>query len=316
METGKDKNQELEKRKRRVRNIKRGLIITIVSVILIPIIMCICLLFKVNSMQKQIDELYEIRENARQEEQLALQETQEESKEAELIVSQLPQTAETKAAQEETEEKKKVYLTFDDGPSANTDEILDILDEYGVKATFFVVGKEDEHSFEMYQRIVREGHSLGMHSYSHQYSVIYQSVDSFAQDIEKLKQLLKSVTGEDVWLFRFPGGSSNKVSNIEMQEFIKYLNEQGLTYFDWNVSSGDATSKSLKRDDLVENVIKDVKRYNNSVVLMHDAANKHSTVEALSELIEQLKTMDVEILPITSDVEPIQHVKAEEVEER
>ncbi|MDE6312031.1 MAG: polysaccharide deacetylase [Lachnospiraceae bacterium] len=315
METMKEKNEDLERRKHRIKLIKRGIIITVVSVILIPIILSICLLFKVNSMQKQIDELYEIRENARQEEQLAIQRTQEESEEAELLASQLPQTAESEVPEEGTGEiRKKVYLTFDDGPSASTDEILNILKEYNVKATFFVVGKEDEHSLEMYQRIINEGHSLGMHSYSHQYSVIYQSVESFAQDIEKLEQLLKSATGEDIRLFRFPGGSSNMVSNIGMNEFIKYLKEQNITYFDWNVSSGDATNKSIGVDELVENVIKDVKVYDNSVVLMHDAANKHSTVEALPKMIEQLKEMDVEILSITSDVKPIQHMKAEEVE--
>lgn len=315
METMKEKAQELERRKRRVRNIKRGIIATVVSIILIPIIMCICLLFKVNSMQKQINELYEMRQNVRQEEQLAEERTQEESKEAALLVTQLPKTSETEQPEAE-DGKKKVYLTFDDGPSANTDEILDILKEYNVKATFFVVGKEDEHSLDMYRRIVEEGHSLGMHSYSHQYSVIYQSVESFAQDIQQLKQLLQSVTGEDVNLYRFPGGSSNKVSNVDMQELIKYLKDNNITYFDWNVSSGDATNKSMKVEDLVENVTKDVKIYNNSVVLMHDAANKHSTVEALPEIIEQLKAMDVDILPITDQVEPVQHVKAEEVEER
>lgn len=315
METIQEKNQELERRKRRIKNIKRGIIATIVGVILIPIIMCICLLFKVNSMQKQINELYEMRQNVRQEEQLAEERAQEESKEAELLVTQLPKTSETQQPEEE-DDRKKVYLTFDDGPSTNTDEILDILKEYNVKATFFVVGKEDEHSLNMYRRIVEEGHSLGMHSYSHQYSVIYQSVESFAQDIQQLRQLLQSVTGEDVKLYRFPGGSSNKVSNVDMQELIRYLKENDITYFDWNVSSGDATNKSMEVEDLVENVTKDVKIYNNSVVLMHDAANKHSTVEALPEIIEQLQAMDVDILPITDQVEPIQHVKAEEVEER
>ena len=92
---------------------------------------------------------------------------------------------------------RKVYLTFDDGPSGNTSRILDILAEYDVKATFFVVGKEEEQYQELYKRIVDEGHTLGMHSYSHKYDEIYQSVDSFAQDMSKLQEFLYETTG--VW---------------------------------------------------------------------------------------------------------------------
>ena len=106
------------------------------------------------------------------------------------------------------------------------------------------------------------------------------------------------------------------VSNIGMQEFIKYLNDEGITYFDWNVSSGDATSKSLEPEALVQNVIQDVGIYRNSVVLMHDAVDKPNTVEALPMLLEELQKMDVDILPITEDVKPIQHIKADELENK
>lgn len=315
MGTISDKNAELESRMRRVRTIKRAIIITLVSIIVIPIIMCICLLVKVNSMQKQIDELYLMKAQQRQEEQLALEQELPEEKEeaAEILASQLPETTDTEEVTV-SDGKKRVYLTFDDGPSSNTEAILEVLKEYNVKATFFVVGKEDDSSIAMYKRIIEEGHTLGMHSYSHQYSIIYQSVEAFSQDVERLQTLLKNVTGEEVELYRFPGGSSNMVSNIGMEEFIKQLNQQGITYFDWNVSSGDATSKHLEPEELVENVLQDVKIYNTSVVLMHDAANKPNTVEALPELIEQLQEMGTEILPITEDVEPIQHIKADEVE--
>lgn len=315
MGTISDKNAELESRVRRVRAIKRAIIITLVSIILIPIIMCICLLIKVNSMQKQIDELYLMKVEKQMEEQLALERelSNEEEEAAEILASQLPETADT---EEEipSDGKKRVYLTFDDGPSSNTEAILEVLKEYNIKATFFVVGKEDETSIELYRKIIEEGHTLGMHSYTHQYSIIYQSVEKFSQDVERLQTLLKNVTGQEVKLYRFPGGSSNMVSNIGMEEFIKELKKEGITYFDWNVSSGDATSKDLEPEELVENVLQDVKIYNTSIVLMHDAANKPNTVEALPELIEQLQDMEVEILPITEDVKPIQHIKADEVE--
>lgn len=316
------KNGELERRKKRVKRMKRAIIITLISAILIPIILCVFLFVKVNSMQQQIDYLYQVREQTQKEEQLAKEEAlkttqQEEQAEAEILASELPETTEIDKQQETKDNgKKKVYLTFDDGPSTRTETILEILNEYGVKATFFVVGKEDEYSMEMYKKIVEDGHTLGMHSYSHQYSVIYQSVEAFASDMERLETLLRTATGEDVKLFRFPGGSSNLVSNIGMQEFIQYLNSEGITYFDWNVSSGDATSKELEAETLVQNVVQDVEIYKSSVVLMHDAADKPNTVEALPKLIEQLQAMDVEILPITEDVEPIQHIKADELEEK
>ena len=202
----------------------------------------------------------------------------------------------------------KSYLTF------AMYYYLKILKQYDVKASFFVVGKEDDASMEMYQRIINEGHALGMHSFSHQYSTIYQTVDSFTQDLEKLQNLLKVATGKKIKLYRFPGGSSNKVSNIGMEEFIHYLNQNDIVYYDWNVSSGDATSQELAPEELVQNVLNDVKMYKNSVVLMHDGANKVNTVRALPEMIEKLEEMDVELLPITDETKPIQHLKAEEVD--
>lgn len=308
-------NAELEKRKQRVKMLKRAIIFTLISVIVLPIIMCICLLVKVNSMQEQIDELYLMKAEKQLQEQLASEKelSEERKEEVEILASQLPETTETEEIVS-SDEKKKVYLTFDDGPSSNTEAILKILKEYNVKATFFVVGKEDEESLELYQKIVEEGHAIGMHTYSHQYSTIYQSVDTFAKDVERLQILLEKTTGQKVKIFRFPGGSSNMVSNIGMEEFIKYLNQAGITYYDWNVSSGDATSKYLETEELVENVLQDVKIYNTSIVLMHDAANKPNTVEALGNMIEELQGMEVEILPITEDVKPIQHISAEQVE--
>lgn len=308
-------NAELEKRKQRVKALKRIIILTLISVIVIPIIMCICLLIKVNSMQEQIDELYLMKAEKRLQEQLASEKelSEEKEKKVEILASQLPETME----QEETvvsDGTKCVYLTFDDGPSANTEAILDVLKEYNVKATFFVVGKEDEASIELYKKIVEEGHTIGMHTYSHQYSTIYQSVEAFSKDVERLRTLLKEATGQDVGIFRFPGGSSNMVSNIGMQEFIKYLNQEGITYYDWNVSSGDATSKYLEPQELVENVLQDVRIYNTSIVLMHDATNKPNTVLALGDMIEELQAMEIEILPITENVKPIQHISAEQVE--
>lgn len=210
--------------------------------------------------------------------------------------------------------KKQVYLTFDDGPSANTGRILDILKEYDVKATFFVLGKTDANSLKAYQRIVEEGHTLAMHSYSHKYEEIYKSVDSFAQDLEKLQEYLYQVTG--VWprFYRFPGGSSNDVSKVDMQQLIVYLKENDITYFDWNIASGDAVSGQLSADTIVDNCISEIDKRSECMILMHDASEKNSTVDALPEIIEQIKGRgDAVFLPITDDTVPVWHVTAENI---
>lgn len=205
---------------------------------------------------------------------------------------------------------RKVYLTFDDGPSENTDKILDILDEYGVKATFFVVGKEGY--TEEYQRIVEEGHSLGMHSFSHKYREIYQSVDAYGEDMNKLHDFLYEVTGEECKIARFPGGSSNTISKVDMQELIMYLTEQGITYYDWNVSSGDAASSFVSASQIENNVLNNVWKYDSVMILMHDSSAKDTTVEALPNIIERiLESENTVLLPISEDTIPIQHIEAE-----
>lgn len=205
---------------------------------------------------------------------------------------------------------RKVYLTFDDGPSENTNKILDILDEYGVKATFFVVGKEGY--TEEYQRIVKEGHSLGMHSFSHKYREIYQSVDAYGEDMNKLHDFLYEVTGEVCKIARFPGGSSNTISKVDMQELIAYLTEQGITYYDWNVSSGDASSSFVSASQIENNVLNNVWKYDSVMILMHDSSAKDTTVEALPNIIEKiLESENTVLLPISEDTIPIQHIEVE-----
>ncbi|MDE7321520.1 MAG: polysaccharide deacetylase [Lachnospiraceae bacterium] len=202
---------------------------------------------------------------------------------------------------------KRVYFTFDDGPSANTDRILDILDQYGVKATFFVVGKEKYP--EQYKRIVADGHTLGMHSYSHKYNEIYDSLDAYKHDLTQLHDFLYELTGVDCSIVRFPGGSSNTISKVDMWELIDYLDEEGMVYFDWNVSSGDAAGGYINASQIARNVLDNVSKYNNSVILFHDAAGKDSTVDALPAIIEAiLESDDTVILPISEDTVRVQHL--------
>lgn len=204
---------------------------------------------------------------------------------------------------------RRVYLTFDDGPSSNTGRILDTLAEYDVKATFFVTGNEEEAYRALYKRIVEEGHTLGMHSYSHRYDEIYESVESYAQDMTRLQEFLYDITGVWCRYCRFPGGSSNTVSRVDMQELSAYLDEQDIIYFDWNISSGDASSSYISTDAIIRNCMAALPEYQDAVILLHDASGKNTTVEALPELIERIQEMDnTVILPITEDTEPIQHI--------
>lgn len=202
---------------------------------------------------------------------------------------------------------RRVYLTFDDGPSSNTDRILDILDSYGVKATFFVVGKNNY--TQQYKRIAEDGHTLAMHSFTHRYKEIYASLDAYQYDLKQLHDFLYELTGEDCTIVRFPGGSSNTVSKVDMFELIDYLDGEGIIYFDWNVSSGDASGTYLSADQIAKNVLDNVSRFDNAVVLFHDAASKDSTVEALPIIIEKILESDnTVILPISEDTVKVQHL--------
>ena len=213
----------------------------------------------------------------------------------------------------ETGNMHQVYLTFNGTPNENTMAILDVLKEYQVKATFFVDGNASEEMREVYKRIVEDGHTLGMHSYSNQFSTIYASTDAFYEDYSKISDYLEQVTGEKSLYYRFPGGSSNEISNVNMAEFVHILNENQITYYDWNVSAGDAAA-DYSVEDIVLNVTEGVSKYKTSVVLLHDGEDKSTTVEALGPLIEALLEMDAQILPIDENTKVIQYIKAESVE--
>ena len=210
----------------------------------------------------------------------------------------------------ESDGVRRVYITFDDGPSTRTNDILDILDEYDVKATFFVTGKPGESYSEVYKRIVEEGHTLGMHSYSHKYSELYESLAGFQTDLHMLQTFLYETTGFWSTYYRFPGGSSNTVSKVDMKELINYLALENITYYDWNVASGDDRDGATK-DTIVSNVMTGVPRFENSVILLHDASDKQATVDALPEIIEEVQALDnTVIVPITQETLPVQHISS------
>ncbi len=305
------------KRQRRVQRLKRLIVIMLVMVFVIPVTISIVLAVQLHGLGKQVNELQT--EIASMQIQLEKQKVNaaDSQKLTEEEASADIQTLENQNVWSESSGTTpadsgihKVYLTFDDGPSVNTDQILDILDEYGVKATFFVVGKEGYN--DQYRRIVEEGHTLGMHSYSHVYRDIYESVEAYGQDLEKLHTYLYELTGVDSRIVRLPGGSSNTVSKDKIQDIIAYLGQQGMTYYDWNVSSGDAASGYVSTQQIADNVLNHVSEHHTSIVLMHDASGKNTTVEALPIILEKILESDnMVLLPITEDTVPIQHVQAQ-----
>lgn len=197
--------------------------------------------------------------------------------------------------QQPTKPAKTAYLTFDDGPSQNTPQVLDILKRYQVKATFFVNANTSELGQEMYQRILAEGHALGNHGYSHDYAKVYQSTESYLANIKQLDDLLYQVTGQRPRLTRFLGGSKSGMAKTYggpelIDQLIPMLTAQGFQYFDWNVSSLDATSTTPDKQIIVNGVIDGVRGKDKVIVLMHDGAAKSTTVEALPAIIEHLRS--------------------------
>ena len=197
-----------------------------------------------------------------------------------------------------------IYLTFDDGPGQYTEQLLDVLDKYNVKVTFFVVGTDYIHLIE---RIAAEGHTVALHSYSHRLKQIYQSEDKYYADLELLQDELVKYTGQRSNLLRFPGGSSNQLSDYNpgiMSRMSKSVQERGYVYFDWNVDSFDAGGASTA-SQVARNVINGCKGREASVVLQHDI--KKYSVEAVEEILQWGLENGYTFLPLQEDSPTCHH---------
>ena len=200
----------------------------------------------------------------------------------------------------EAPQTKTVYLTFDDGPSANTQPVLDILDQYGIKATFFVTGINPDY-LSMISECYRRGHTIGMHTYSHDYEQVYASVDAYWQDLGQIADVVRQQIGYVPCFIRFPGGSSNTISaNYTlgiMSELAQEVVNEGYQYYDWDASCGDGAVHTA--DELVEATKADTAYgYQSIVFLMHDGAEKQTTVEALPRIIEYFQSEGYTFAPI------------------
>ena len=202
-------------------------------------------------------------------------------------------------------DEKYVYLTFDDGPSDLTPKVLDLLDQYNAKATFFVVCKNNEDCARYLSEIVERGHTLALHSYSHNYHQIYQSVDAFLSDYEKVYDWVYKETGYSPFLFRFPGGSSNGSSSV-VYNIIQEMDRRGFTFYDWNVSSGDGSNLTTT-ENIIDNICSNIGNVSNPVVLMHDGKGKNATLAALPTVLKNLADKGYEFRALDETSEPVQY---------
>jgi peptidoglycan/xylan/chitin deacetylase (PgdA/CDA1 family) len=186
------------------------------------------------------------------------------------------------------DDSKVVYLTFDDGPSNLTIPLLDVLDRYKVKASFFLVGKPDDQSVKEMKEIVNRGHAIGVHSYTHQYNQIYATPAAFLDDFAKMHDLILSATGVDTHIYRFAGGSVNSYNKKTAKAIITEMNRRGYVYYDWNVSSGDAEQGETAQS-IYSQTIKGVHGHRQSVILFHNTKFKAHTLSQIPKIIETLQ---------------------------
>ena len=252
---------------------------------------------------------------------LAIEEIQQQEEEIMRIALENKQKEEEeKKIKEELEKQREkeeeenatgvIYLTFDDGPTADsTPQVLDILEQNNVKATFFVIhySEQNEH---LIKREKEQGHTIALHGYSHTYSVVYQSADSCLENFRKIGEQVYQTTGINSKIIRFPGGLSNTVSRKYcegvMTELSQRAIDEGYRIFDWNVDSDDA-GRAKTSDDIYNNVTSKLKPGRNNVVLMHDFAGNHKTIDALQGIINFGKENGYVFRKITEETEMVMH---------
>ena len=211
------------------------------------------------------------------------------------------------------EVKGVIYLTFDDGPSGSvTPKILKTLEKYKVPATFFVIGYDrDPKKIKLMKRALKDGCTIGIHGNSHDYSKIYTSVPAFMDNITSLDKALKEDLGYDAFVIRFPGGSSNTVSEEYskgiMSKLVKEVQLNGYRYTDWNVDSTDASGNNIPAEDIVSSVKNNCSKDYYNVVLMHDTDAKQTTAKALPRIIKWAKKEGYVFKPITIKSPNVHH---------
>ncbi len=322
--TKNNKAENVNYNRKSVDSIKRFIILFLLVMFILPMLFCVYLMIRMGKLEDKIDTLTalisdrqttveELEDTYKAEQEEALEYLDMEAyDDIEIDASYNELLADTSEASGSSISMngKKVYLTFDDGPGENTGIILDTLKKYNVKATFFVCYNDDASTWHYYNRIVDEGHCIAMHSYSHVYDEIYADKEAFINDVSMIHEFIYDQTGVDCKYYRFPGGSSNTVTNVDIQTLIGYLEGEDITYYDWNALSGDASYEALSPEELNSNILKYVhSNAGDSMVLMHDLTDIPETAYALEQLIITLKEEGYELCPIDESTVPVQHVK-------
>lgn len=205
--------------------------------------------------------------------------------------------------------EKVAYFTFDDGPSHNTEKILDILAKENVKATFFVCAQasDDADSPAILRRILEEGHEIGLHSCTHNYSKIYRSLESYLEDLNSINEYIIEATGYHASIMRFPGGSSTKHASPALKkEIFDEISRRGYRFYDWDIDSGDAITKSSS-EKLASKIVTNTKDRNRVIILMHDNPAQKTTPEAVRLAIPELRKQGYSFDKLTASVDPENH---------
>ena len=200
--------------------------------------------------------------------------------------------------------KNTVYLTFDDGPSVLTENLLYYLRQENVKATFFVVPERTEYCYSLLKEISDAGHTIGIHSASHDYEKIYASVDAFLADFKEAYDIVLEATGKAPDIYRFPGGSVNDYNTDTRDDIIAEMDRRGFTYFDWNVDSNDWQGYGWTT--LYTNVLADAQEFSTPVILFHNTGDRDNTVLVIEDIIKALKDKGYKFGSLSHKTEPIQ----------
>lgn len=205
-----------------------------------------------------------------------------------LIVNLYNPTKDSHTTMSEATTVKTAYLTFDDGPSNITPEILDILNKNNIKATFFLIGNAiTSENEDLIKSMAESGHTIGIHTYSHKCKEIYGSIDAYVEDFNLAFEKLYEITGTKPTIFRFPGGSINDFSKGNYKKIIAKMEEMGFVYYDWNVSAEDSVGKPTQTS-ILKNIRK-FKNFDEPVILMHDSSINAMSAKLLPQIINEIK---------------------------
>ncbi|MBQ3421294.1 MAG: polysaccharide deacetylase [Romboutsia sp.] len=196
---------------------------------------------------------------------------------------------------------KVAYLTFDDGPSQNTLEIMKILEKNNVKGNFFFIGPNMEENPNILKEVVEKGHTVGLHSYSHNYNKLYSTSEGLVEDFNKAQDVYESIIGSKTSIIRLPFGSKGTLDKLD----VEALTTEGYKFWDWNVDSNDSNSIGKNKEGILKSIQKSIKSDSKKIViLMHE---KNQTIESLDEMIKNLKESGYIIKPITSHTDAINY---------